>query len=129
MNRSVLVDSDIVIDFLRGERQALVLLKNEAEALCFSAVTVAEIHAGVRNEKEEAEVDRLFSLFPVFAVTGDIAREAGKLVRRYRASHSVELPDALIAATSIVYGSVLFTLNVKHYPMLKNLKPPYRKKV
>jgi predicted nucleic acid-binding protein len=127
MNRSVLVDSDIVIDFLRGEKQAVVLLKTEAEALCFSAVTVGEIHAGVRNEREEAEVDRLFSLFPVLAVTGDVAREAGRFMRRYRASHSVELPDALIAATCVLNESTLFTLNVKQYPMFKNLKTPYRK--
>ena len=127
MSRFVLIDSDIVIDFLRGEKQALTLLKAETDALCFSAVTVAEIHAGVRGAREEEEVDRLFSLIPVFAVSHDIARHAGKFVKQYRASHAVELPDAIIAATCIAHDALLYTLNVKHYPMFKNIKPPYRK--
>jgi predicted nucleic acid-binding protein len=127
MSRSFLIDSDIVIDFLRGERKALALLKAERDASCFSAVTVAEIHAGVRGAREEEEVDRLFSLIPVLTVTHDIARQAGKFVKQYRASHAVELPDAIIAATCIAHHAALFTLNVKHYPMFKNIKPPYRK--
>ena len=127
MNHSVLVDSDIVIDFLRGEKRALALLKAEMDALCFSSITVAEIYARVRSEREAEEMERLFSLIPVLAVTHEIAREAGKFVMQYRASHSVELPDAIIAATSIVHRATLCTLNVERYPMIRNLKPPYRK--
>ncbi len=127
MSGDLLCDTDIVIDFLRGHRQAVAYLKAHANAMCFSAVTVAEIYAGVRGRREEVEVERLFSVFPVIAVTGEIAREAGVLVNQYRPSWSLELPDALIAATCIAAGRKLSTLNVKHYPMFKGLKPPYRK--
>ena len=53
--------------------------------------------------------------------------EAGKLVKQYRLSHSVEIPDAIIAATSLLSDMELNTLNIKHYPMFRGLKPPYRK--
>ena len=127
MSLIVLVDTDIVIDFLRGDKQAISHLKAESDSLCFSAITVAEIYAGIKNKKEETEVERLFSIFPVIAVTDEIAREAGRFVRLYRSSHSVEIPDALIAATCLLSNSSLHTLNVKHYPMFDGLKPPYKK--
>lgn len=127
MIQGILVDTDIIIDFLRGDKQAVSHLKANSERICFSAITVAEIYAGVRGKKEEAEVERLFAIFPVIAITSDIAREAGKLVGQYRPSHSVEIPDAVIGATCLLSGSELHTLNTRHYPMFKGLKPPYVK--
>ncbi len=127
MSKSVIVDTDILIDFLRGGKQAISLFKDESEPICFSAITVAEIYAGIRDRKEEEDVKRLFSLYTVVSATHEIALEAGKLVKKYRSSHSVEIPDAIIAATCLVSDMELLTLNIKHYPMLKGLKPPYRK--
>lgn len=127
MSGQILVDTDIVIDFLRGDKQAVVYFKAEAGSICFSVITVAEIFTGIRNRQEEAEVERLFAIFPVIAATTEIAREAGRLVRQYRLSHSVEIPDAFIAATCLASGCVLHTLNTRHYPMFKELKPPYAK--
>jgi predicted nucleic acid-binding protein len=127
MSRNILVDTDIVIDFLRGNKQALSYFKSETKSICFSAITVAEIYAGIKGKKEEAEVERLFSIFPVISATHEIAREAGKFVSAYRPSHSVEIPDAIIAATCLLSGAELSTCNVKHYPMFKGLKPPYKK--
>ncbi len=127
MSLIVLVDTDIVIDFLRGDQQAIFHLKAESDSLCFSSITVAEIFAGVKNRKEETEVERLFSIFPVIAVTDEIAREAGRFVRLYRPSHSVEIPDALIAATCLWYNATLHKLNVEHYPMFDGLKHAYKK--
>ena len=127
MSKNILIDTDIVIDFLRGDKQAILFLKTHADAICFSAITVAEIYAGIKGKKEESEVERLFSIFPVIATTREIALEAGKLVKQFRPSHSVEIPDGVIAATCIVYGAELRTLNIKHYPMFKDLKPPYKK--
>jgi predicted nucleic acid-binding protein len=127
MNKNVLIDTDIVIDFLRGNNQAVMLFKTHADEICFSTITVTEIYAGIKGKKEESEIERLFSIFPVIATTKEIAGEAGKLVNQFRPSHSVEILDGVIAATCIVYGAELKTLNIKHYPMFKNLKAPYKK--
>ena len=127
MKKKIVIDTDVVIDFLRGEKKAIAHFKSNAESICFSTVTVAEIYSGVRNKKEESEIERLFSVFPVIAVTDDIARLAGKLVNQYRPSNSVEIPDAIVAATCLISDADLNTLNIKHYPMFKGLKPPYKK--
>ena len=127
MKKIDIVDTDITIDFLRGEKKAITFFKSKSESISFSAITVAEIYSGIRSRNEEIEIERLFSVFPVIPTSSDIARLAGTLVKQYRNSHNVEIPDALIAATCLHFNAELFTLNIKHYPMFKVLKPPYRK--
>jgi|WetSurMetagenome_2_1015567.scaffolds.fasta_scaffold118779_2 predicted nucleic acid-binding protein len=129
MKKCIVFDTDIVIDFLRGDKQAVSHFETESDYVCFSVITVAEIYVGIKGSKEEADVERLFSIFPVIPVSNEIAREAGTLVKQYRPSHSVELPDAIIAATCMVSGAQLHTLNIKHYPMLSGLNPPYKKRI
>lgn len=127
MSGSIIVDTDVVIDLLRGNKQAISFFKAREDAIRFSAITVAEIYAGVRGKEERIAIRRLFSVFPVIATTSEIACEAGKLVQLWRPSHSVEIPDAIIASTCLVLDAELSTLNVKRYPMFQGLIPPYRK--
>jgi predicted nucleic acid-binding protein len=127
MKKQQLIDTDVTIDFLRGQKQATALFKSESGSICFSVITIAEIYAGIRDAHEEAEVERLFSIFPVLSTTGEVARLAGLLVKQYGKSYSVEIPDALIAATCLINNTELQTLNVRHYPMFQNLRPPYKK--
>jgi predicted nucleic acid-binding protein len=55
-----------------------------------------------------------------------IARRAGEMMRRYRRSHTgIGLGDYLIAATADVKGLQLATLNVRRFPMFKDLRPPF----
>jgi len=127
MKKQQLIDTDVTIDFLRGQKQAVALFKADFESICFSSITVAEIYAGIRDSREENDVERLFSIFQIFPTTKEIARLAGQMVKQYGKSHTVEIPDAIIAATCSINKLELKTLNVKHYPMFHNLVPPYKK--
>jgi predicted nucleic acid-binding protein len=40
-------------------------------------------------------------------------------------SHGIDIPDAIIAATAEHHGLKLATLNVRHFPMFRKLKPAY----
>lgn len=54
------------------------------------------------------------------------AGRAGELIRRDRRSHSGIGPgDRLIAATCDIRGARRATLNVRHFPMIADLKPPF----
>jgi predicted nucleic acid-binding protein len=121
-----LVDTDVLIDFLRGVDASVKLLLAMPE-LHISAVSVAELFAGVRSAKEERDLVRLIDECEVQDVTRDIASLAGQLKKKYFASHGVQIPDALIAATATQHELALYTLNVKHYPMISGLKPAYKK--
>jgi tRNA(fMet)-specific endonuclease VapC len=117
MMKNTLVDTDILIHFLRGRREAkdfLSSLLDRSQVRC-SSITVAEIFAGIRpgeEEKTRALVDNL----EVLDVTREIAEKAGQYRRTIR-SQTLELDDCLIAATAFIHRSVLATGNGKHYPM------------
>jgi hypothetical protein len=127
MSKQLLVDTDVLIDFLRGQKQAVAFFKAESDRVCFSSITVAEVCAGIRDVREEAEIERLFFVFPVLPTTNEIAQLAGRYIRQFGKSFSVEIPDAIIAATCSITQADLQTLNVRHYPMFRNLRAPYKK--
>lgn len=125
----ILVDSDILVAHLRGidaARSWLREARTTGGPLAISAVTVVEITGGMRSN-ERREVWRLLDVLQVEEVTEVIARRAGGLMRRHRRSHpGVGLGDYLIAATAEVKGLELATLNTRHFPMFKGLRPPFR---
>jgi len=128
MNKKLLIDTDIVIDFLRGFDRAVKYIRSHSEEIVLSVITVAELYAGVKNDDERQKLDDFVDLFPVLPVTSGIARTGGLYKRDYLKSHGVGLADGLIAATAETHDADLKTLNIKHYPMIKGLKPPYFKK-
>jgi predicted nucleic acid-binding protein len=116
---SCVIDSDVLIDHLRGCQQALdfidALLLDGVE-ICFSVISEAEIYANVRPG-EEPVVRALFDSLARLDVNGEIARKAGEYRAQHLRSHGLTLPDALIAAAAFVAGADLITRNARHYPM------------
>lgn len=124
---SALVDTSVLIDYLRGHRGAFELLEGErADApLHASEITRLEVLAGMRPAEEDATRLLLSTLVwhPVDAV---VAEEAGALGRRWLPSHhTIDAADFAVAATAIRYGSRLLTRNVRHFPMFAGLQVPY----
>jgi predicted nucleic acid-binding protein len=115
--RQIIVDTDILILHLRGYEDARKALSEAARnsLLCCSAITVGEIHAGMKETEQEATEKLLDSLL-VIDVDRNIAALAGDY-RRTIKSHQSELDDCLIAATCAIHKATLITGNVKHYPM------------
>ncbi len=138
----MLLDSDILIDLLRGKKEARDFLYSlPADSLhCCSAITVAEIHSGM-GENERQKTTELIESMVVLPVTREIAEMAGKFKREFKGGAmsaqtnfpekgtrsrkpaealkrlELELDDCLIAATAAVEGLELATRNKKHYPM------------
>ena len=127
--RELLVDTDVWIDYLRGHPQAIACIKQLPERVWISAVSVAELHAGVREGAERDALALLISSLDVADLTAEIATRGGLLRRDFGRSHGVGLNDALIAATALEHDLQLLTLNVKHYPALdkQQLKQAYSK--
>jgi hypothetical protein len=56
MKKSILVDTDVAVDFLRGYGKAVVYLKSHSHEIVLSSIVVAELFAGIRdNEKERLD--------------------------------------------------------------------------
>lgn len=127
MNPPVLMDSDVLVDFLRGNPKAVAFVTDHSTRIVLSSIVCAELYAGVKNDQELDRLNGLLSLFRVVPVTFEIARTGGLYKREYGKSHGVGLADAIIAATAEAERAVLKTLNTKHYPMISGLRPAYIK--
>jgi predicted nucleic acid-binding protein len=127
MKERLLIDTDVLIDYLRANSQAVDFLENLTQLLLISSITVAELYAGVREGKEKTALDNFISVFEVVPIDEKIATLGGLYRRDYGKSHGVGLADALIAATAKVKQAKLVTLNQKHFPMLTDLIIPYKK--
>ncbi len=123
----VLLDTDVLIDFLRGNPKAIALVNKYSDRIILSTIVVTELYAGVKGKPELIVLDNLIAVFDLIAVTPKIARTAGLYKRDYYKSHGLSIADAIIAASCELEKLELKTLNVKHYPMIKNLKPAYKK--
>lgn len=125
----VLVDTDVLIDFLRGLPEARDFVRDLPCDAAISAITVAELHVGVRDGGERAALQGMLQTFRILPLDAEIAGRGGLLRRDFGRSHGVGLNDGLIAATAEVHGLKLASLNLKHYPMLaaEQVFAPYRK--
>lgn len=122
-----MIDTDVIIDYLRGKSDAVAYIEGLANPLLISVITVAELYSGVREGDERKALGSFVSAFELVAVTNDMAVKGGLFCRDYRKSHNVGLADAIIAATAEAKGATLVTLNDKHFPMLASVHVPYIK--
>jgi predicted nucleic acid-binding protein len=124
---TALVDTSVLIDYLRGHDAAAAVLERERAAapLHASEITRLEVLAGMRPA-EAAATRSLLSTLRWHPVDTEIAEDAGALGRRWLQSHhSIDGADLAIAATALRTGSRLLTRNVRHFPMFADLQAPY----
>ena len=125
MSTRYLIDTDVLIEYLRGSDQAADFLEQLQGELLISAITVAELFSGARGSDELNALDQIVLAFEVVPVDERLARSGGQLRREYHASHGVGLADALIAASAAEREAGLVTFNRRHYPMVDDLTIPY----
>ena len=125
MAAPLLLDTDVLIDYLRARSEAVTYIESLTEPLLMSAITLAELYAGVREGAERTALDAFVRAFVVLPVDDEVAVKGGLYRRDYSKSHNVGLADALIAATAETHSATLVTLNRKHFPMLTNVVVPY----
>jgi hypothetical protein len=117
---SVLIDSDIVIEVLRGRDQSILLqwgkLAQSSLPILISPITFAEVWAGAQA-KEMPAIVRFFAPLTCIDIDQRIGELGGEFLRRYSKSHNLKIADALIAASAFQSQAELWTRNRKHYPM------------
>ena len=113
-----LVDTDVLIWYLRGNEKAKNILKNLDFAI--SIVTYMEIIQGIRNKKELNIFRKFIKTWgiQVIYISEEISSKAAFYMEEFALSHSMAMADSLIAATASVNGLILLTGNDKHYRFL-----------
>ncbi|MGH7357866.1 MAG: PIN domain-containing protein [Candidatus Rokuibacteriota bacterium] len=115
----VLLDTDVLIEVLRGRRriaEAILGLEAAGVRTYACAVSWAEIHAGLRPG-EEALTQAFLTQRAEVVIDAHTGQQAGQYLARYARSHGLEIADALIAAAATTSGLALWTQNRRDYPM------------
>lgn len=122
-SNGLLIDSDVLIWFMRGHPKAAAALE-KADDWYVSAVSYMELIQGCRNKAELRAVQKALKSVDdgVLPVMQGISDQACTLVEKYSLSHSVHLADALIAATALHHGLPLLTANIKPFLAIEALK-------
>lgn len=123
----ILIDTDVIIDYLRGQADAVRFIESQDSDFLISTITIAELFTGVREGRERQAIKAFLNAFEIVVVSAEIAELGGLYRRDFHKSHSVSLADALIAASAITRQATLVTLNKKHFPMVGDICVPYRK--
>jgi len=117
-----LVDTDVLIWYLRGNQNAYDLIHGMNE-FCISSITYMELVQGMRNKEELRTLQKTLKQWNVktIYVNEEISARALFLVEEFFLSNSMELADAMIASTCLIYGIDLITANDKHYKIVQDL--------
>lgn len=124
---TILVDTSVLIDVLRGEVAAAAVLRDARTAgpLHASEVTRLEVLAGMRD-REEAATRALLAVLIWHPVDEKVAEVAGELGRKWLpGNRGIDSADLAIAATAVLLDARPLTRNVKHFPMFSELSAPY----
>jgi tRNA(fMet)-specific endonuclease VapC len=124
---SYLVDSDIVIDWLQGRRNAVEVLSSfKRGQIAISVITYGEIYEGIYYGIDRIAIEAAFGRF----LQGTTVLTLNKLTMEHFANIRGDLRkkgqllgdmDLLIAATAIAYNLTLVTGNFKHFKRVRGL--------
>jgi len=120
----ILCDTNVLIEVYRKNANIISVVSDilRSDTIVISDVTRAEILVGARNKQEmqilENELERLKCL----PIQSEISTRSIQLLIKYYLSHGLDFHDALIASTAIHYNIKLFTLNVKDFLFINDIK-------
>ena len=119
---SLLIDTDVLIWYLRGNQKAYELI-HSLDRFAISAVTYMELVQGMRNKEELRLLKRTLKQWNVktIYISEEISALALFYVETYFLSHAMQLADALIGATCSNQGLRLYTANDKHYKIISDI--------
>jgi len=117
---TILLDTSVIIDYLRHKRGRREFLKERQKAgdkFACSVISVAEAYAGMLPTEAMA-TGEFFQDLECIEVNQEVAREAGGLKYDWaRRGKTISITDAIIASTALAFDLELATDNVKHFPM------------
>ena len=119
----MIIDTDVIIWYLRGNEKAKELIYKNIP-FKISVITYMEIVQGMKDKKELLVFQKHIRKWDVeiIQIDTEISSRAMFFVEDYFLSHSMELSDAIIAATGIQTKDVIITANDKHYKFIPNIQ-------
>lgn len=118
----VFVDTDVMIDFLRGYKPRIKNVFKRIEDGGIKAYTswinIVELYSGVDSEDKDPIISELLSILEIIGQDIKTTKLAGYIRRQYNLS----LADSIIASLTIKNSLKLLTFNKKDFQKIKDLQ-------
>lgn len=123
-DKKLMVDSTILIDYFRKtdkEKSRLVNHFRNYDRLYISSVTEFEVVNGATQAHLEFW-DGMLARFVILDFDSKAARRAAIIVAQLKTKRqTIDKPDLFIAATAVVNGLTIDTMNIKHFTNIDSL--------
>jgi predicted nucleic acid-binding protein len=127
---SLLLDTDVLVEFFRGSPRAHAWLSSRAQdVIGVPVIVLMELLQGARDRSEQQRIAQRLAILPVEQLeVGDSSR-AAEWFAAYRLSHGVGILDCLIAAIAHRVGVPFYTFNGPHFHAIPGLdaRQPYER--
>ncbi|MCQ6961043.1 type II toxin-antitoxin system VapC family toxin [Mucilaginibacter aquariorum] len=119
----VLCDTNILINLFNGNANTLKSLNDIGlDNIAISDITVMELYQGMGNKAELLQMKKKLKFYDTIQIDIQTSVLATELIEKFRLSHSLQIPDAIIGATAIIHQIPLFTYNIKDFTFMPHLQ-------
>ena len=119
----ILLDSNIIIDVINGDKSIKEQIKNlSPENVFISVITEMEVLIGAKNKTMLMKLKKALKSYNIINIDEKSSVTASRLINKYRLSHGLDIPDSFIAAIALTHNLYLLTNNVKDFKFIQNLK-------
>ncbi len=113
--KNLLLDTDVLINWLRGMKWEKELLLNSSIGFYYSQVSKKELFQYKNlSAAERKKITYFLHCLREIPVSAEIAEKASRLLKKYK-NQQLKTADALIAATAWHKNLKLATHNLKHF--------------
>ncbi len=125
MEKIVIADTDVIIDFFSGAEPAASTIEQLIlqDRLALTSITVFELYAGIIGKKRIKQIDDLTSLLPVFSFEEKHAEISAEIYNELKKKGNlIGNQDILIAGICITYDIPIITRNRAHFSRIPRLR-------
>jgi len=125
----ICLDTDILIDFLKGDPEIVKKTKEleERHELTTTTINIFELYFGAfKSRKVEGNVkavDELVERLEPLKFTSNSAKISGKIIADLeRKGEPIDFRDAMIAGIALENEALIYTRNMRHFKRVEELK-------
>ena len=118
-----LIDTDILVDYLRLHEPALNFLESFPKSdRKVAFISRFELLKGCTRKAQAGKIGTFMKHFAVLPMSNSVAQSALRIYHDKKWHAHIDIPDAFIAATALAHKLTLVTRNLKHYRNIPDLK-------
>ncbi|MGZ3753801.1 MAG: PIN domain-containing protein [Mucilaginibacter sp.] len=119
----VICDTNIFISLFKNIHPTVEELKLiGSNNVLITSISVMELYRGMQHKREMTDMQTKIKQYNVLHISEDVSKHAIELVHKFKLSHNLQIPDAIIGAMSVVNNIELFTYNLKDFKFIPGIK-------